>query len=117
MTTIFTEIAGDVATSGVIGTADTLLASSATAGEASTLSTITVSNIGASPQTFSLCRSATSSFDNAGYIVKEADLDPGEVWSFTIGMTLTTARRYLLVSGSSTDVVAGYSGVLKTEVP
>lgn len=110
----FTEIAGAIATSGVVSTADTLYDNTATSGYATTFSTITITNTSASAQTFSLATSTTTSFVTSGYIAKEVSLAAGEFYTFTIGLTLTTTRRYLLVSGSAATVVASYFGVLKT---
>ena len=105
---------GAIATSGVIGTADTLYTASNTAATSTISSTIIVSNTSGTTQTFSLATSATTSFVTAGYIAKEATLGPNEFYAFTIGLTLDPACRYLLVSGSSTAVVASAFGVENT---
>ena len=110
----FTEIAGAIATSGVSATADTLYDNTATSGYATTFSTIWVCNTSGSAQTFSLATSATTSFVTAGYLAKDITLGANEFYTFTTGLTLTTSRRYLLISGSATSVVASYFGVLKT---
>lgn len=99
-----------VASSGVIGTADTLFDNTATSGHYTVTSTIIVVNTTASAQTFKMGTSATTSFVTAGLIAPLNDLGPYEFWTFTLGLCLDPACRYLLFSGSNAGVVAQVHG-------
>lgn len=99
-----------VASSGVIGTADTLFDNTATSGHYTVTSTIIVVNTTASAQTFKMGTSATTSFVTAGLIAPLNDLGPYEFWTFTLGLCLDPACRYLLFSGSDAGVVAQVHG-------
>ena len=99
-----------VASSGVIDTADTLFDNTATSGHYTVTSTIIVVNTTASAQTFKMGTSATTSFVTAGLIAPLNDLGPYEFWTFTLGLCLDPACRYLLFSGSDAGVVAQVHG-------
>ena len=99
-----------VASSGVIDTADTLFDNTATSGHYTVTSTIIVVNTTASAQTFKMGTSATTSFVTAGLIAPLNDLGPYEFWTFTLGLCLDPACRYLLFSGSDAGVVARVHG-------
>ena len=104
---------GATATGGVIATASTLHSASASADTSTTVSTVIVCNTSATPQTFSLATSTTTSFEASGYIAYRVSLGANEFWAFTIGITLDPACRYLLVAGSATTVVASAFGATK----
>ncbi len=99
-----------VASSGVIGTADTLFDNTATSGHSTVTSTIIVANTTSSAQTFKMGTSTATSFQTAGLIAPLNDLGPYEFWTFTLGLCLDPACRYLLFSGSDAGVVAQVHG-------
>lgn len=102
------------ASSGVIGTADTLYDNSAVAGDETVTSTIIVTNTTASAQQFKMGTSTATAFQTAGLIAPLNDLGPYEFWTFTLGLCLDTTCRYLLFSGTDAGVVAQVHGAKTT---
>jgi hypothetical protein len=93
---------GAVASSGVIGTADTLYTTPLATG--TVVSTVTVCNTSSSAATFSLAISTTTSFVAAGYIVFQAAVAGNDTVALTMGVTLDATNRYLLCSASASTV-------------
>ncbi len=93
---------GALASTGVIGTADTLY--TCPAATATVISTITVCNTSASAATFSIAVSTTTSFVAAGYIVYQASIAGNDTVGLTFGATLDATNKYLLCSASAATV-------------
>jgi len=93
---------GAIASTGVIGTADTLY--TVPASTATVVSTITVCNTSASAATFSISVSTTTSFVAAGYIVYQASIAGNDTVGLTFGATLDATNKYLLCSASASTV-------------
>jgi hypothetical protein len=93
---------GAIASSGVIGTADTLYTTPAATG--TVVSTITVCNTSASSATFTISVSTTTSFVAAGYIVYQATVAGNDTVALTMGVTLDATNKYLLCSASASTV-------------
>lgn len=93
---------GNIASSGVIGTADTLY----TATTAATVSTIAVCNTSASAQAFRLAVHTATSYPAtaAAYLVYGASVAANDSVFLTIGATLDTTNKYILCSSSSSVV-------------
>lgn len=102
---------GAVQSSGVIGTANTLYAASATPDTSTVISTIAICNTSASPATYRLGISTTTSFQTAGYLVFGATIASNDTVFLTLGVTLDPVNDYLLCSASSTSIVFSAFGV------
>lgn len=94
---------GAVASSGVIGTADTLY--TVPAATATVVSTISICNTSASSATYSIAVSTTTSFVTAGYVVYQATIAGNDTVGLTFGMTLDATNKYLLCSSSASTTV------------
>lgn len=93
---------GAVQSSGVIGTADTLYTAQATG--STVVSTIAICNTAASPATYRLCVSTTTSFAASGYLVYGGTVAANDTVFLTLGVTLDPTNKYLLCSGSANTV-------------
>ena len=102
---------GAIQSSGVIGTADTLYAASATLGTSTVISTIAICNTSASNATYRICISTNTSFATAGYLVYGATVAANDTVFLTLGVTMDPVNDYLLCSASSTSVVFSAFGV------
>ena len=102
MATVYKRL-GALASTGTIGTADTLY--TVPAATATVVSTISVCNTSASSATFSVAVSTTTSFVTAGYIVYQATIAGNDTVGLTFGATLDTTNKYLLCSGSAATVM------------
>lgn len=93
---------GNIASSGVIATADTLYTASVPA----TVSTIAVCNTSASAQTFRLAVHTATTYPAtaAAYLVFGASVAANDSVFLTIGVTLDTTNKYILCSASSSVV-------------
>lgn len=101
MATVYKRL-GAIASTGTIGTADTLY--TVPASTATVVSTITVCNTSASAATFSISVSTTTSFVAAGYIVYQASIAGNDTVGLTFGATLDATNKYLLCSASAATV-------------
>lgn len=93
---------GAAASSGVIGTADTLYTVPSLT--STVISTITVCNRSSSSATFSISVDTTTSFSNGGYIVYQATIAGNDTVALTMGLTMDTTNKYLLCSASASTV-------------
>jgi hypothetical protein len=93
---------GAIASSGVIGTADTLYTTPAATG--TVVSTINVCNTSSSAATFTIGISTTTSFVAAGYLFYQVSLAGNDSFTATIGATLDATNKYLLCSASASTV-------------
>ena len=93
---------GAIASTGTIGTADTLY--TCPAATAAVISTITVCNTSSSAATFSIAVSTTTSFVASGYIVYQASIAGNDTVGLTFGATLDATNKYLLCSASAATV-------------
>lgn len=100
-TTTYKRLA-NIASAGVIGTADTLY----TATTAAVVSTICVCNTTASPQSYRLAVHTATSYPAtaAAYIVYGATVGPNDTVFLTVGATLDTTNKYILCSATSSAV-------------
>lgn len=92
----------NIASSGVIGTADTLY----TATTAAVVSTIAVCNTSASAQTYRLAVHTATTYPAtaAAYVIYGATVAANDTVFLTLGATLDTTNKYLLCSASSSVV-------------
>lgn len=101
MATVYKRL-GAIASTGTIGTADTLY--TVPAATAAVVSTITICNTSSSAATFSIAISTTTSFVAAGYIVYQASIAGNDTVGLTFGATLDATNKYLLCSASAATV-------------
>jgi hypothetical protein len=101
MATVYKRL-GALASTGTIGTADTLY--TVPAATATVVSTISVCNTSSSAATFSVAVSTTTSFVASGYIVYQATIAGNDTVGLTFGATLDTTNKYLLCSASASTV-------------
>jgi hypothetical protein len=90
---------GAILSSGVIGTADTVY--TCPAATSAVVSTIVICNQAASPATYRLAISTTTSFVTSGYLIYGAIVPANDSIFLTIGATLDSTNKYLLCSGSA----------------
>ena len=93
---------GATASTGVIGTADTLYTVPSLT--SAVISTITVCNTSSSAATFTIAVSTTTSFVASGYIVYQASIAGNDTVGLTFGATLDATNKYLLCSASASTV-------------
>ena len=98
MATVYKRL-GAIASTGTIGTADTLY--TVPSATATVVSTITVCNTSSSAATFTIAISTTTSFVAAGYIVYQATIAGNDTVALTLGATLDATNKYLLCSASA----------------
>ena len=103
---------GAILSSGVIGTADTLY--TCPTSTSTVVSTIVIGNQSASPATYRLAVSTTTSFVAAGYLIYGATVPANDSIFLTIGATLDTTNKYLLCSGSANTLSFTAFGVEST---
>lgn len=101
MATVYKRL-GALASTGVIGTADTLY--TVPAATATVVSTITVCNTSSSAALFSISVSTTTSFVAAGFIVFQASIAGNDTVGLTFGATLDATNKFLLCSASAATV-------------
>lgn len=101
MATTFKRL-GAIASTGTIGTADTLY--TCPTATAAVVSTITVCNTSASAATFTIAISTTTSFVASGYLVYQAAIAGNDTVALTLGSTLDATNKYLLCSASASTV-------------
>ena len=101
MATVYKRL-GALASTGVIGTADTLY--TCPTATATVVSTITVCNTSASAATFTISVSTTTAHAAAGYIVYQASIAGNDTVGLTFGATLDATNKYLLCSASASTV-------------
>jgi|AntAceMinimDraft_13_1070369.scaffolds.fasta_scaffold08483_4 hypothetical protein len=102
---------GAIASTGAVGTPDTLYTASATASTSTVTSTIAICNTSESNATFRLCVSTSAVFQDAGYLVNGTTVSANDTVFLTLGITLDPTNRFLLASASSTSVVFSVFGV------
>lgn len=104
---------GAIASSGVIGTADTLYTASATAETSTIISTIAITNTTSSVATYRLAIHTGTSFPGtaAGYLVSGATVAANDTIFLTLGVVLDPTNRYLLCSASASTVAFSAFGV------
>lgn len=95
---------GAIASTGTIGTADTLYTASATAGTSTVISTIAICNTAATSATYRVCINTSAAFATAGYIVYGGTVPANDTIFLTIGVTLDPTNRYLMCSASANTV-------------
>ena len=93
---------GALASTGVIGTADTLY--TCPASTSTVVSSLTVCNRSSTAATYSLGVSGSASFSNAGQIVYQASIAGNDTIGLTFGLTLDQVNKYLLCAGSGSTV-------------
>jgi hypothetical protein len=93
---------GAIASTGTIGTADTLY--TVPAATATVVSTISVCNTNTAAATYRISVSTTTSFVAAGYLVYNATVAANETVFITVGATLDATNKYLLCSASASTV-------------
>ena len=93
---------GAIASTGTIGTADTLY--TVPAATATVVSTITICNTSSSAATYTIGISTTTSYAAAGYIVYQATIAGNDTVGLTFGATLDATNKYLLCSASASTV-------------
>lgn len=93
---------GNIASTGTIGTADTLYTASVPA----VVSTINVCNTTASAQTYRIAVHTATSYPAtaAAYLVYGATVNANDSVFLTVGATLDTTNKYILCSSSSSAV-------------
>ena len=101
MATVYKRL-GAIASTGVIGTADTVYI--CPAATAAVVSTITVCNTSASAATFTISVSTTTSHQAAGYIVYQASIAGNDTVGLTFGATVDAVNKYILCSASAATV-------------
>ena len=101
MATVYKRL-GAIASTGTIGTADTLY--TCPAATATVVSTITICNTSASAATYTISVSTTTSHQAAGYIVYQASIAGNDTHGLTFGATLDATNKYLLCSASAATV-------------
>jgi len=94
---------GAAAGNGTIATASTLY--TVPASTATVISTITVCNTSGTAGTFSISTSTTTSFIGGQEIVSAAAIAGNDTLAFTMGITLDTTNKYLLVSSSAATIM------------
>jgi hypothetical protein len=94
---------GAVAAGGTIGTAATLY--TVPAATSTVVSTITVCNTSSSSVIYSIGVNTSTSFATAGYVVYQATIAGNDTVALTLGITLDTTNKYLLVSSSASTTV------------
>lgn len=102
---------GALVSTGTIGTADTLYTASNTADTSTVTSTIVVCNTSASPATYRLCVSTSTSFEASGYLVYGGAVAANDSVFLTLGVTMDPTNRYLLCSASANTVSFSVFGV------
>ncbi len=100
-TTVYKRL-GAIASTGTIGTADTLY--TCPSATATVVSTISVCNTAATTATYRIAISTTTSFVAAGYIVYNASVAANDTVMITVGVTLDATNKYLLCSASASTV-------------
>jgi hypothetical protein len=93
---------GAIASTGTIGTADTLYTVPSATG--TVVSTIVVCNTAATSATFRIGISTTTSFAAAGYLYYGLTVAANDSATFTIGATMDATNKYLLCSASASTV-------------
>lgn len=93
---------GAVASTGTIGTADTLY--TCPTATSAVVSTITICNTSATAATYTIAISTTTSFAASGYIVYQASIAGNNTIGLTFGATLDATNKYLLCSASASSV-------------
>jgi len=93
---------GAIASTGTIGTADTLY--TVPAATAAVVSSIVVCNTAATTATFRIAVSTTTSFVAAGYLFYGLTVAANDTAVFTLGATLDATNKYLLCSASASTV-------------
>jgi len=101
MATVYKRL-GAIASTGTIGTADTLY--TVPAATAAVVSTISICNTAATTATYRIAVSTTTSFVTAGYLVYGATVPANDTVFITIGATLDATNKYLLCSASAATV-------------
>ena len=101
MATVYKRL-GAIASTGTIGTADTLY--TCPTATAAVVSTVTVCNTSSTAATYTICVSTTTSHAAAGYIVYQASIAGNDTVGLTFGMTLDATNKYLLCSASASTV-------------
>jgi len=101
MATVYKRL-GAIASTGTIGTADTLY--TVPSATATVVSTITICNTAASSATYRIAISTTTSFVAAGYVIYGATVAANDTVILTCGFTLDATNKYLLCSGSASTV-------------
>ena len=99
---------GAIASTGTIGTADTLY--QVPASTAAVISTISICNTASTAATYRISISLTSSFVTAGYLAYGATVAANDTVMITCGFTLDATNKYLLCSASAATVVFGVFG-------
>lgn len=104
---------GAIASSGVIGTADTLYSASATAGTSTVISTIVITNTAATSATYRIAINTGTSFPGtaAGYIAYGGSIAANDSIFLTIGAVVDPTNRHLLCSASANTVAFSAFGV------
>lgn len=104
---------GAIASSGVIGTADTLYSASSTAGTSTVVSTIAITNTAATAATYRLAIHTGTTFSGtaAGYLVYGGTVAANDAVFLTLGVTLDPTNRHLLCSASANTVGFSAFGV------
>jgi hypothetical protein len=106
MATNYKRLASAVG-NGVIGTAATIY----TASSPTIVSTITICNTSGSTQTFSVgISTVTNTYQTAGYIAYQVFVAPNDTVALTMGVTLDTTNKFLVVSSTSTSVAFNVFG-------
>lgn len=100
MPTTYKRLAAAVTAVANVATVQTLYAPTVTT---AVVSTIAVCNQSSTAQTYRLCVSASSSFDNAGYLAFNSTVPANDTVFITSGITLSNGQ-YLLCSASATQV-------------
>ena len=104
---------GAIASSGVIGTADTLYAASGTAGTSTVVSTIAITNTAATSATYRIAIHTGTAFPGtaAGYLVYGASVPANDTVFLTLGVVLDPTNRYLICSASTNTIAFSAFGV------
>lgn len=93
---------GAIASTGTIGTADTLY--TCPTSTAAVVSSITVCNTSSAVATFTIGVNTTTSYAAAGYVVYQATVAGNDTVALTLGVALDATNKYLLCSASASTV-------------
>lgn len=102
---------GAVASTGTIGTADTLYTASGTANTSTVVSTIAICNTASTSATYRICIHTSAAFTAAGYLVYGGTVGANDTVFLTVGVTLDPTNRYLTCSASASTVSFSAFGV------
>jgi hypothetical protein len=101
----------DTGASGV-ATAETLYA--CPTATSAVVSTISICNRDAAAATYRIGVSTTTSYEDSGMLIYGANVPPNDTIFLTLGVTLDSTNKYLLVSASTTTVSVSAFGVENT---